>query len=583
MSSITSWTRIEPRARAEELTHGLEARIHDPLWMLARQWQMGELKGEDSGSPVSVQIQSELGFVDKIHLGEDMQISNGHSYSSALSPIDPFIEAESYSNEITEDLWFAVQAGLQFVRLLKQFKAVSYVPAYISEYSLRSPTADDSRFLDVECLNHWNLMAGRVPDGLLLYESLRNAMRPEAGNPFLPTSPPIASGDRSQIFTVAQKWLEWCDSFRTEKIEKLSAWNSNRMEYKFDLSVPSLSGEFFLSSPEYDGGRLDWYNFDVKAINEEKILGESFVVETVATPVSYKGMPNPRWWEFEDSQIDFGAIEAGPDDLARLLVMEFALTYGNDWFLVPLKMPVGSLMQLKSFVVVDTFGERFSIPSIIETQGIKTNANQNWQMFVLSSSPNLKANAAIFLPPAASTRLCGPLIEEVSLVRDEISNLVWGIEHCVQNSLGRAAETNKIEQQNDSSNSEETEINTVYPQYLLMSDIPKMWIPFSKTRINGSSRFKRLSKAKQWSVGDRDTIDPISKVLAEPKELLIFEEEIPHGGITVSRGYQLSRWVDGSSHLWIGRKKYSGRIVPSNGLNFDFLDAFNQHSISIRD
>jgi hypothetical protein len=25
---------------------GLQARIHDPLWLLARQWQFGELKGE---------------------------------------------------------------------------------------------------------------------------------------------------------------------------------------------------------------------------------------------------------------------------------------------------------------------------------------------------------------------------------------------------------------------------------------------------------------------------------------------------------------------------------------------------------
>ena len=39
------WERLEPSARDPELTPGLEARVHDPLWLLGRQWQLGELNG----------------------------------------------------------------------------------------------------------------------------------------------------------------------------------------------------------------------------------------------------------------------------------------------------------------------------------------------------------------------------------------------------------------------------------------------------------------------------------------------------------------------------------------------------------
>ena len=46
------WSRLEPRARQVEFDGVLPARIHDPLWLLARQWQMGEFKGEDTGSAV---------------------------------------------------------------------------------------------------------------------------------------------------------------------------------------------------------------------------------------------------------------------------------------------------------------------------------------------------------------------------------------------------------------------------------------------------------------------------------------------------------------------------------------------------
>ena len=36
-------------------------------------------------------------------------------------------------------------------------------------------------------------------------------------------------------------------------------------------------------------------------------------------------MPAARFWEFEDAQVDFGSVDAGPTDLARMLLVEFAL------------------------------------------------------------------------------------------------------------------------------------------------------------------------------------------------------------------------------------------------------------------
>ena len=39
-----SWKRLESATVDPALTEGLEARVADPLWMLARQWQTGEFK-----------------------------------------------------------------------------------------------------------------------------------------------------------------------------------------------------------------------------------------------------------------------------------------------------------------------------------------------------------------------------------------------------------------------------------------------------------------------------------------------------------------------------------------------------------
>ena len=67
MPSITTWTRLEPETRPSGqgydtairdrlLSVGAQARVHDPLWLLGRQWQLGEFQGEDAGSPIQAEI-----------------------------------------------------------------------------------------------------------------------------------------------------------------------------------------------------------------------------------------------------------------------------------------------------------------------------------------------------------------------------------------------------------------------------------------------------------------------------------------------------------------------------------------------
>src|SRR5262249_44142341 len=56
MPSVMTWTRLEPYARNATLDAGLRAEVRDPLWMLGRQWPVGEWWGEDAGSPVLVSL-----------------------------------------------------------------------------------------------------------------------------------------------------------------------------------------------------------------------------------------------------------------------------------------------------------------------------------------------------------------------------------------------------------------------------------------------------------------------------------------------------------------------------------------------
>ncbi len=53
---MAGWDRIEAIARSTGLTGGLEARVANPLWLLARQWQVGEFHGDDAAQPAVVRI-----------------------------------------------------------------------------------------------------------------------------------------------------------------------------------------------------------------------------------------------------------------------------------------------------------------------------------------------------------------------------------------------------------------------------------------------------------------------------------------------------------------------------------------------
>ena len=51
--TVGVWNRLEGRPRTTDFGRALRVEVRDPLWMLARQWQLGEFRGTDGGSPVT--------------------------------------------------------------------------------------------------------------------------------------------------------------------------------------------------------------------------------------------------------------------------------------------------------------------------------------------------------------------------------------------------------------------------------------------------------------------------------------------------------------------------------------------------
>ena len=68
--SITSWTRLEPQCRDADMGRSSAPALFDPLWLLTRQWQMGEFQAEDAGTPVQARVRATSAMLSRCHFGE---------------------------------------------------------------------------------------------------------------------------------------------------------------------------------------------------------------------------------------------------------------------------------------------------------------------------------------------------------------------------------------------------------------------------------------------------------------------------------------------------------------------------------
>jgi hypothetical protein len=367
MSSITSWMRLEPRSRNVDMQVSLQARIYDPLWLLARQWQLGEFQGEDNGSPIMASWRGEASRLTRYHSGaiKPNTMVNAPQYDSRRLPLESLVEREKIrpatdQTARPEKLRLAVEAGQHFLRMLK-LKPLSrdYSSAFIGQYPLPVLTPEQRSALDPESQSFCDLMSSRVPDGRRLY----SAFRP-AGSTSVVIAPAlqIAPADLAAVVETAQLWMQWFETLFSEPEAGNPSWMPERMEYAFSVGTRLTEHECVLTAEEYSEGHLDWYAFDS---NLEVSLGgaqDAAITEiarkVIPAPISFKGMPAARFWEFEDAQVDFGSVDAAATDLARMLLVQFAVDTGNDWFVIPIEIDVGSLCRTRSLVITDTFGIR---------------------------------------------------------------------------------------------------------------------------------------------------------------------------------------------------------------------------------
>lgn len=554
------WYRLEPSTSSTQIERGLQARLADPLWLMARQWQFGEFHGEDAATPVSVE--AEVDVIPVTHCKRLGGAGNGRPVDPSI-PLEATIEAEPLNP--FETIAAAASAGAEFLRRLDSAGLQDLRPDLVAAFPLRIDAALLSG-LPAAQRSHLLLLSRHGVDGAALYRS-----RPDriVG----------IAGDRPQAKALQAQWADWRDNARLEAVsvdEADDSWVPERFEYAVSLTAKGNAGTVHLNAAEYHGGHLDWYAFDAKVSSQggsrSAMRAAALKLKVTPTPIQFRGMPASRFWEFEDASIYFGDIAARPTDLARMVVAEFATVFGDDWFLVPIRVPTGNLARIGRFDVWDSFGRRHVLDATAVKDRAVYGTGRPWRFFELSGPDPAKSGSPwLALLPTLASAMSGTPVERTSLFRDETANMAWAIEEIVEGPLGASVARKR---QWEAVKPEAAEAEPGVWKYRLSTLPPPHWIPFlPERRGEGPDVGLRRGRFQEWQDLPPHLVGPRGRLLVPDRPLTVFEEEIPRGGIEVVRHWQMARSHDGSPVLWRSRQKRPGSGERDSRLVWDSISS----------
>jgi hypothetical protein len=543
MASITWWNRVEPRPRTDDLMQPLQARVRDPLWMLARQWQLGEFRGIDSGSPAWVELTECIGAL--------VGWQTGGSTTAPLesSPLEQQLEREPF----TADLATHIELGQVLSRLLADVTTSD--AAFRAAFPIAVDTVDSRDPVEAQLRR---VCAGRAIDGAAAYAAIKTSAAS------VPSAP-------AQALAAFVAWVESTVGPIGPTADP-ETWQPARLEYVAAVTATVAAGSATLEVRPGDDGLVDWTAFDLRSTSEGAVLPSTTRL-IVPAHVRFKGMPNARFWDFEDGTVDFGDLKPDKRDLARLALVDFMLVHANDWFMVPVDVPVGATYRLDSLVVRDVFG----IDTLVKRADRESLGPGRWTMFSTSVRGSSEEVADFFLLPstAGSALQSGCVVEEVRFARDEMANMVWAIEYVLENAAGEPWPQHERDAANSPLVVPASTATAAPPlSYRVESRVPEYWIPLLPVSLDPANGLVGLELAAAVAADGHTLIVPRGRILqptgigtATPYR--IPEEEVPRNGIRVQRFAARSRWTDGTTRVWQMRRVQPGSGETSSALRFD--------------
>ncbi len=182
------------------------------------------------------------------------------------------------------------------------------------------------------------------------------------------------------------------------------------------------------------------------------------------------------------------------------------------------------------------------------------------------------------------------------LARDEMANMVWGVEKIVplpsgepkdgrQTAYETRAFSNRISRavsvRRPAASGRGRRENPLQGHVERAGELD----PADPVHVPNDNREVQLQRGAMFRVleGELPNVDPepvrprtslLRPGLDEtpPRPYFVHEEEVSRAGVRVTQSFQRTRWRDGRAWVWLGVRKQTGRGEGSSGLAFDRIE-----------
>jgi hypothetical protein len=514
------WTRIEPDNEDPSLQEGLRAEVADPLWLLARQWQMGEFRGEDVGTPVLATVETAEDPPQVLVAGGKVRVLDG------TEPIETLIERES---EGPPDDALRLQGAMVFAELMAAANLTAIAEKCVALFALPAD-ADGNAEADPDTAAVRAALAGRAVDAEALFEALRSSVDDVSSRLDVPAA------QKAAFTGAAASWIDWYGARRG--VGGGLAWSEGDASHH--AAVRTVAGAE-LRIAGHRGGVLDWSAFDARQPMDRAPEARKQAT-LIPLPIQIPGTGSIRFWEMEDAQVDLGTLAAGSTEIARALLGEFALLWAHDWFVVPVPVASNTWTAVPRIVVRDTFGVETVIPPAVADG-----------RFGLWRHQGLVCGAASLWVPA-SAPVGGSEVERLDLIVDEGSNMRWAHEARLRTGLGLALDPSPPRA------AEQATPASASWRYQPFTPPPPGFVPLVV-------RDGRIEQA-ELVLGDLPIPalkTPLAQSLSLRADLLRTE------GLSITRRWEVARSGDGRLIAWIARRRSDQPPLTTAALVFDAL------------
>jgi hypothetical protein len=316
--------RLEADPHQQNLARGWAAELADPLWLLGRQWQMGEHQGEDASSPVAVDI---------ITRSTPIRPVPGQTHlDPATVPAEAIIESEPFD-------WWTPGRRVRIGRA---------VEAAANQHGITLPADESFQLTNLPV--PYDVLNGTSLDGRALWKARPDLNLDESwfGDPLPPSTEPV------------------------------DLWDPSELSYSATLPA----GAATLIIERHDGGDLDWFSAD--AVGDIGTNGNP-PTTTRTTPgrLRFPSAPLPRWWQIEDAQVSIGGQAPDRAHIATLILIDLIVNHSDDWFTFSLPARAGEVITFDQVNILDSFDQSWPLTppadwSLFTTTGLDARSHVMW-------------------------------------------------------------------------------------------------------------------------------------------------------------------------------------------------------------